>query len=106
MHFHLSFSESNVEREDRPSRRIVEAWHASRMISPTPGIRRPSYNGAPAMPTFVHFQTAKAIILRAPGSLLNSPYDFLPLVVANLRRPNARGRIFPHRSRRLNYSDE
>jgi len=35
------------------------------MISPAPGIRRPSYNGAPAMPTPGNFHTAKVMMRRA-----------------------------------------
>jgi hypothetical protein len=66
MHFHLSLSESNVKREGGETRPAVEASHALLMISPTPGIRRPSYNDAPAMPTSANFQTAKVIILRVP----------------------------------------
>jgi hypothetical protein len=50
------------------------------MISPTPGIRRPSYNGAPAMPTSAHFQTAKVIILSVPVRLSLTLTIFLPSV--------------------------
>jgi hypothetical protein len=76
----------------RPS---VEASHALLMISPTPGIRRPSYNGAPAMPTSAHFQTAKVIIsacLPAPLTKLN---EFLPLVVSTNRTPQRARARFP-----------
>jgi hypothetical protein len=57
------------------------------MISPASGIRRPSYNGAPAMPTPVHFQTAKVIILRVPIRLSLILNDFLPLKVSYLQTP-------------------
>jgi hypothetical protein len=94
------------KERDGEFRPAVEAKHALLMISPTPGIRRPSYNGAPAMPTSAHFQTAKAIILRVPDSPLNSLNDFLPLYVSPHPRPNACGRVSPHRSRRRRNKDE
>jgi hypothetical protein len=80
---HLSFSELIVKREEvelRPEQ--FETPHALLMISPAPGIRRPSYNGAPAMPTPDHFQTTKVIILRVPLRLSLILNDFLPLKVS------------------------
>ncbi|HEV7904360.1 MAG TPA: hypothetical protein VGO96_11015, partial [Pyrinomonadaceae bacterium] len=90
-----------VKREEVELRRIIETPHALLMISPASGIRRPSYNGAPAMPTPVYFQTAKVIILRVPLRLSLILNDFLPLRVSY---PSASKRMqerFPHRSKRL-----
>lgn len=68
------------------------------MISPAPGIRRPSYNGAPAMPTPVYFQTAKVIMLRVLIRLSLSLTIFFPSRFPIHERPNTCGRV--------NYSDK
>jgi hypothetical protein len=75
-------------------RLTVEASHALLMISPPSGIRRPSYNGAPAMPTSARFQTAKAIILRASPARLSTVFTiFFPSVFPSPASQRIRARL-------------
>ena len=72
------------------------------MISPASGIRRPSYNGAPAMQGTLGFQKSKAIT----SALFCCPLSFvffpsISLKSLTTRRFNVRGRACLRRSKTL-----
>jgi hypothetical protein len=66
------------------------------MISPASGIRRPSYNGAPAMQSFVGLPRRKAYEVRP---FLSFDLSFNSFEWSDSKRFNVCERVCPHRSK-------